>query len=287
MSGETIFWSIVSIVIGVLGNRYFATRSQISWEFRRRKVLDPIGLRYPSDVKISLDGEIIDNLIEWRIAIWNSGNRPIINSSFIDKNDIYIEIPDGRVLKIEPPKLSRDILKCSIEKTDGGLKFSDINIIDKDDFMLLTFYSTMDNVDQNFNRQNWPKISCDIVGMPLGPKLASRRIASGRKGWISLIGVVAYLWGMASMIGIPAVLKIWFPEKLQPYTNLLGGYTEVPALMSYLLIFFGTTMFLLGVVIFSMAIYSAMQRVPRAVAEAMYPDRSFIVLFRQYLRKIG
>lgn len=214
---EIIITSVISIIIAVLVTRYFTERMALEWGYSRRKVIDSIAGKYPSGVDVYLDGSKVDNLVEFKIAIWNSGNRPIRESDFIDRNQIAIKFFGITLLKAEVSAASRDIVGGQIELISKELKILKMSILDSGDYIILTCYGQIDDPTELLSKSHRPKIVVDIARIPKGAKYNRN---SSTTSWIdriffaitgsfySLLGSGLVIGGLASILNIPTLHDI-------------------------------------------------------------------------------
>ena len=86
---EIFLTALISLLIGIGVSKYYSRRRMIYWKAVRRKIIDPTKGRYPESVQITIGGKAVENLNEWRIAIWNAGNNAVPSNDFLGKDPSF------------------------------------------------------------------------------------------------------------------------------------------------------------------------------------------------------
>lgn len=270
MSLEFIITSLVSAIIAVLVSRYFSTRTKVQWGFARKKVLDPIGGGLPEGITINLDGHEIDNLVEVRVGIWNSGNTPVRSSDFVGERVFSLTIPDGVIVKVQKPIVSRDAVHFDAVPDADTLRIETQNVMDVGDFFLTTLYVRLQDASIEFSRKNEPKLSAAIIGMPRGPSLGFRPfILSWRDSMFSFIIFVSYIF-LGFVFALSGAYGIGYRGWVEKVSSNLGSYTEVPTAISWLLLFFGLMWMIFAVIFVIIVFISLISQPPRRVSSELY-----------------
>lgn len=157
--------SLMSLGIGVLVSRHFSARKRLSWLARQRKVLDPISGNFPDGVEIIFDGRKVDRLSEWKIGVWNSGNRTIDYRDFLNENGLSFNFSGCEVLKVSPPVQTREILKATVRQTINSIHLNAV-VFDVGDAVAFSVYtsSPMEGDPQDVKLT----VSGEISGIPKG-----------------------------------------------------------------------------------------------------------------------
>lgn len=282
---EIIITSVISIFIAVLVTRYFTERMALKWAYSRRKVIDSIAGKYPSGIDVYLDGSKVDNLVEFKIGIWNSGNRPIRKGDFIDKNLIKINFFDISMMKAEISDASRDVVGGGIHLNPQEVKILDVNILDSNDYILLTCYGRLNDPEEVLSRKHRPKILVDIARIPQGAQYSqSSSIRSWQdKLFLSVSGIFYSFFGIGIVIGgLSSILD--FP-KLHEINRLIDGF-DIPYIVAWLAVPGGALLALTGAIAFILITASLFGAPPKGLRDALSEES---VIVRRFLRlgKIG
>ncbi|WP_148309065.1 hypothetical protein [Sphingopyxis fribergensis] len=255
----------------------------LKWAYSRRKVLDPIRGKYPSGVETFLDGEKIDNLVEWKIGIWNSGNRPIRSADFIEENAIEISFSESEILKAEASKTSRDVVGGSITFGPNQIKISDIQILDSGDYLLLTCYGRLSDQDAELSKTHRPKISAHVARIPRGAIYISSPFASG---WIDrlflVFGGFLYL-GFGSGLIIGGLASILDSPGIDDLNSAIDGFA-IPTVLAWIAVPAGIVVALVGTLVFLMIAVSFFGNPPKAVRQALHNDSVLALRFARFAR---
>ena len=270
MSLEFILTSLVSALIAVLVSRYFSTRTKVQWGFARKKVLDPIGGGLPEGITINLDGHEIDNLVEVRVGIWNSGNTPVRSSDFVGEHVFTLTIPDGVIVKVQKPIVSREAVRFDAVPDADTLRIETQNVMDVGDFFLTTVYMRLQDASIEFSPKNEPKLGAAIIGMPRGPSLGFRPfILSWRDSMFSFIIFGSYLL-LGFIFALSGAYGVGYRGWVEKVISNMGSYTEVPTAISWFFLFFGLMWMIFAVLFVIIVSISMFSQPPRRVSSELY-----------------
>lgn len=280
---EILITSAISVIIAVMVTRYFTARMALRWAYSRRKVLDPIGGKYPSGVETFLDGEKVDHLVEWKIAIWNSGNRPIRASDFIEENSITLSFEQSEILKAEAVEASRDIVGGNVSLNLNEITVADVQILDCQDYLVLRCYGRLDDPETELSREHRPKISAHIARIPRGVTY-TRAINSG--SWFQrlflVIGALFYLFfGFGLVVG--GLTSLTSSQELAQLNDAIDGM-EIPYFLAWIAVPGGIFFALAGLAAFLLLFLSFFGNPPKSVRDTLVDSSMMSPLYLRLLR---
>lgn len=155
------------LIIGAYASYYFSNRRRVSWIYTRRRVLDPVRSKYPEGLDILFEGRKIENLVEWKFAIWNDGNVGIKAEDFLEEPQVAIQFPTEKVLRVADPVRSRDVIAGQIISSGSCVQISAMRVLDKSDWLVFDVYTSSEDNETEL-RDNQPEISANIMHLPSG-----------------------------------------------------------------------------------------------------------------------
>lgn len=238
------------LVIGAYASYYFSNRRKVSWIYTRRRVLDPVRSRYPDGLDISFEGRKIENLVEWKIAVWNDGNIGIKADDFLGLPQVRINFSSDKVLRFTEPVRSRDVIGGEIEPSESQIIIQDLIVLDRSDWLVFDVYTSSEVNDKDIS-SNLIEISADIMHLPKGIMQSKNSyFGSWKKKIFPLTAAIAY----AAMTYSSA--KKLFSEA----SNVKGGeiFADISLYLpeKYAIIMTYSSMFIFGIFIILFAIFA-------------------------------
>jgi hypothetical protein len=279
MSIEFILTALLSAVVGILISRYYAARIGVSWDFERRKILDPIGGGFPAGITINLDGHEIDNLIEMRLGIWNSGNQPIKSENFIGPSVFTFSVPNCRILKVQNLIKSREIVELDTEYSGDTLTVKLSNVMDSGDYFLTTIYAKMLENEIIFSKNNRPKLSIEIAGMPGGATQAIKPVIVGWKDAAVLGSVFLFYMFTGITFLVSGLYGLGYKKEFQKIVDVLGDFTELNAFMYWIFLWQGAISLVFCALLLILLVIGLIYRAPENIRREFYSSKGLVQQF--------
>jgi hypothetical protein len=238
--------SVISLVIGILISRHFASRRKIAWTITRRRVLDPIGGNFPSNVKVFFDDHEVKGVTEWRFGLWNSGNRAITSAEITSDGAVGVKFAHETVLKTTEPAASREgILKSVTVKGPTDVKIQP-DLLDVGDAVAFTIYTTGDYEQQKRLRES-VSIEGHVLNMPRGFSFVTYAARTRYDAFMLFLALLFYAFAgfWAGKLGWNGLRN---PTSDETYTYLSIILPETIA--TYLTIALGAAIVLVGILFF-------------------------------------
>lgn len=125
-----------------------ASRQHLSFVSSEGTVLEPAHPSWKDDLKILYRDIEIARLTAARVGVWNSGNSTINGSQIVNDDRLRFEVADGdQILNFHVSKMSRDVIKASVEKIGNGVISVKFDFLDPGDgFVLFVAHTSPPNV---------------------------------------------------------------------------------------------------------------------------------------------
>ncbi|WP_309602863.1 hypothetical protein [Sphingomonas sp.] len=195
-----VITSVVSLVLGILISRHFASRRKIAWTLRRRKVLDPVGGKFPTNVKMFFDNHEVLGLSEWKFGLWNSGNRAITKEEITTAGKLTVNFKNDNLLKTTEPSQSREGMITSIDIVSQSVIEIIPELLDVGDAIAFTIYTTHDNAISTKIRDE-VSVEGHVLNMPRGLRFVGYSRFDRTNSVILLLGLVFYGVSGAFLLG--------------------------------------------------------------------------------------
>ncbi len=175
---------VLPLLVGIAATYYYSNRRALKCIAFERRVLDPIGKTHPG-VEILFEGEKVDSLSEWTIAIWNAGNQTIQKQDIAEPIEILFR--NSRILKGTAPLSSRTSTKPTLSSSSDTITLS-LEYLDKKDAIAFTVYAVPGHGKRKVS------VRGNIRGIPRGPSIESDlEIPSNRQKLLVLSTMILLL----------------------------------------------------------------------------------------------
>jgi len=164
--------AIVGIPFAFFVARYYASRPRIEYALSHEKIFDVEESKVSGPLSIQYADESLNNLHRWKIAIWNSGNRPFDEDSFIASDPLELRIDGHRILDVQERRSSRNAVRpiFAVGDDQRALKPS-FEICDSGDgFVFFVFSERVVSLGSATTDLACAKFSGSLKGLPQGMK---------------------------------------------------------------------------------------------------------------------
>lgn len=157
--------ALASLVIGYLITRYFSQRKSIHYTVDRLEFMDTNNSSVPNKVKISYNGVEVQNLVQWKIGVWNAGNQPIERRDLIEEDPLRVSIKGHKIIDHYAVEPNREVVSPSFEIRDDGNANFNFRILDRGDSFNVVIFS-----ERVSEEEGLVLVAGSISGIPDGAK---------------------------------------------------------------------------------------------------------------------
>lgn len=136
-----IVGAIASLVTGYLITRYFSHRKVIKYTSERVDFIDTGHSSVPDKIKVTYDGKGVENLVQWKVGIWNGGNQPIEMRDLIEEDPLRIAIDGHRIIDHYAVDPNRPVVNPSFSIIESGEAICSFRILDRGDSFNVVVFS--------------------------------------------------------------------------------------------------------------------------------------------------
>ena len=203
MATAGIFLAVISLILSY----YFYTKSKnqrkLAMQYNHIALIDNKNGIIPSEIEIRYKGDVIGDLRMYKATIWNSGNREIRQSDFIDGYGVELEVSQsGRALSAEILNSSSEKLCAEVSISgpgEGKIKITFHVLEPNDGFTIKVLHSKKGRMD----------ISFPIMGLA-GWKIFDKQkiLDKGEKIFVHSVAFTAVASSVAFFIFFPTITEI-------------------------------------------------------------------------------
>jgi hypothetical protein len=194
-----IVGAILSFVGGIYIARTYSRRPQLSYLIENALVLRPLGQSV--SIEVSYEGKPITNLVESKIAVWNSGTEGFNGNDLVISDPLGFQLNNARIIKVAGPKSSRKAVNAIATNAGDGFVRVIFELLDKKDAFVLVIYSVADD-DDIHSRDEYGDITGALSGLPNGFSKVSWRY-----GILSMTSEITIACSLAIIAGLLLILR--------------------------------------------------------------------------------
>jgi hypothetical protein len=140
---------IASFGIGYYIAKRFNKYVNISYLALSNLVLPSLGENSAAGITIEHHGEPIRNLVQTKIALWNSGTEPVSAADVQQSEPLTLHFDGARVLELVGPRGSRTAVAPTAKKASDTIVSVSLQLLNKGDAIVLTVYSEAESDDSS------------------------------------------------------------------------------------------------------------------------------------------